>query len=278
MKHQDGYFKNIKGKNIYHQCWLPDGFIRAAIVIVHGLAEHSGRYGNIVDRLVPAGYAIHAIDHIGHGKSDGARAYVDQFSELIDPLKKYVEMIREIRFGMPLFMMGQSMGGLIAATYALDHQEALTGLVLSCPAVKVSDSVPTITIKMGKILSSIWPKARILRLDEDKLSHDPAVLADRENDQLAYHGKITARIGAEMLSAMDNLQHNAGRLTLPLLIMQGGADEIVDPPGAQMLLDLAGSSDKTLKMYPGMYHEVYNEIEKDMVLADLEQWLGKRLL
>ncbi len=277
MKHQDGYFKNARGQNVYHQCWLPDDSIRGAIVIVHGLAEHSGRYGNIVNKLVPAGYAVHAIDHVGHGKSDGARAYIDRFADFIKPLTAYVEMVREIRFGLPLFMMGQSMGGLIAATYALDHPDALAGLILSGPAIKVSDSVPPFTIKIGKILSSILPGTRIMRLAEDKLSHDPAVLAARENDQLVYHGKITARIGAEMLSAMENLQTNAGQLTLPLLIMQGGADEIVDPPGAQMLLDLAGSPDKTLNMYDGMYHEVYNEVEKDKVLNDLEQWLTARL-
>ena len=116
MKHEDGFFKRLNGQNIYHRCWQPDGPVNAAIVIVHGLAEHSGRYGNIVDRFVPLGYAVHAIDHVCHGKSDGTRAYINRFRGFIRPLRTYINMVREIRFGRPLFLIGHSMGGLIAAT------------------------------------------------------------------------------------------------------------------------------------------------------------------
>ena len=155
----------------------------------------------------------------------------------------------------------------------LHHPEGLSGLILSGPAVKVSDAVSPVTIEISKILSRIFPKAGIIKLESAKISRDPDVVAAQEKDPLVHHQKISARLGAEMLVAMENLQTDAGRIILPLLILQGGADEMVDPSGAQLLLDLVGSTDRTLKIYDGMYHEVFNELEHDRVLDDLQRWL-----
>ncbi len=133
MNHQDGYFKGVKVANIYYQCWLPESDPKAVLLVVHGLAEHSGRYMNVVDYFTPRGYAVYGIDHIGHGKSDGDRVYVERFDDFVQTLELFTDMIRQWQPGHPIFLVGHSMGGLIGAAYLLDYQDELAGAVLSGP-------------------------------------------------------------------------------------------------------------------------------------------------
>lgn len=277
MKHQQGFFSGVRGSNNYYQCWLPESPPRAVLMLVHGLAEHSGRYANLVGHLVPRGYAVYGMDHVGHGKSGGARAYVERFDDFIEPLRTYFGMVREWQADVPVFLAGHSLGGLIGATYLLDHQEGLRGAILSGPAVKIPDDISPAIVFAGRILSALIPGIGILRLDARGVSRDPAVVAAYVNDPLVYTGKVTARLGAEMIEAMQRMTAEASRIRLPVLILQGGADRLVDPAGARMLHDLAGSADKTLKVYEGLYHEVYNEPERGQVLHDVESWLERHL-
>ncbi len=277
MKHQEGFFGDVRGSNNYYQCWLPEGPPKAVLLLVHGLAEHSGRYENLIGHFIPRAYAVYGMDHVGHGKSDGARAYVERFNDFVEPLQTYIGMVREWQAGVPIFLVGHSLGGLIGATYLLDHQDSLQGAILSGPAVKVPDNISPVIIFAGRILSALIPGIGILGLDPRGVSRDPAVVAAYVNDPLVFTGKATARLGAEMLKAMRRITAEASRIRLPILILQGGADKLVDPAGATMLHDLAGSTDKTLKVYEGLYHEVYNEPEHDLVLRDVESWLEARL-
>ena len=273
MQHQDGFFKGVRDANIYYQSWLPDGDPKAVLLIVHGLAEHCGRYMNVVDHLVPDGYAVYGLDHIGHGKSDGTRVYVERFTDYTDTLKTFFDMVRAWQPEQPIFLVGHSMGGLIAAAYLLDHQEAFAGAVLSGPSVKPPDNISPVTLFLGKTLSNIAPKMGLLALDADGVSSDPAVVQSYVNDPLVYTGKTTARLAAELLKEMQRLTANAGNITLPILIVQGGDDKLVDPSGAQMLYASVSSPDKTLHVYDGFYHEVFNEPEHERVLGDVETWL-----
>lgn len=150
MKHQEGTFKGIRDASIYYQCWLPEGKSKAVLLIVHGLAEHSGRYMNVVNYFVPLGYAIYGIDHVGHGKSGGTRVHVERFEDFTDTLKIYFDMVRNWQPDKPIFLVGHSMGGLIGPVYLLDHQAELTGAVLSGPSVKVPDTISPITIFCGQ--------------------------------------------------------------------------------------------------------------------------------
>ena len=277
MKHHEGYFKSIRDTNIYYQYWLPEGEPKAILFVAHGIAEHSGRYMNVVNHFVPAGYAVYGIDHIGHGKSDGKRVCVERFQDYTKTLKKYFDMIRGWQAEKPIFLVGHSMGGLISAAYLLEHQDELTGAVLSGPGIKVPDNISNAVIFAGKILSVVMPKAGIIQLDAEGICRDPAVVDAYVNDPLVYTGKITARLGAEMLKTIQHVTGSAIKIRLPIMIVQGGSDKLVDPSGAQLLYDSVSSEDKTINIYDGLYHEVFNEPEHGQVLDDVKVWLESHL-
>jgi alpha-beta hydrolase superfamily lysophospholipase len=277
MKHQEGHFKGVRGLRIYYQCWLPEGGPKAVLLIVHGLAEHSGRYMNLVNRLVPLGYAVYGIDHMGHGKSDGSRVYVQRSEDFTDTLQTFSRMIRDRQPEKPIFLVGHSMGGLISSVYLIDHQDEMSGAVLSGPSVKGPDNISSPAILAGKVFSALMPKLGLIALDAEGISRDPAVVQAYINDPSVYTGKTTARPAAELLKAMKHVAANASKITLPILLVQGGEDRLVDPDGAQMLHDTIGSVDKTLKIYDGLYHEVFNEPEHHKVLGDVEAWLESHL-
>ena len=277
MKHIDGNFKGVGHDNIYYQAWLPDGNVKAVLFLVHGLGEHCGRYANHVNHYVPLGYAIYGLDLPGHGKSDGEREVIERFADYIDPLAKYYQMVKNWQPDKPVFIFGHSMGGLITCCFLLDHPADFKGAILSAPAIKVSDSISPVTVTMGKILSRILPKARVVSLDPGAISRDPEVVEAYVNDPLVFHGKTPARLAAEMLKAMKRVKAKAENITLPFIAVQGGKDKLVDPSGAQMLYDKAGSKDKTLKVYEGLYHEIHNEPERFAMFKDVEAWLAARV-
>jgi len=273
MRHQEGFFKGVGGADIYHQCWHPEGGAKAALVIVHGLAEHSGRYMNVVNRFVPSGYGVYSLDHVGHGKSAGTRVYVDRFEDFTDILHTYVGMVRAAQPDKPIFLIGHSMGGLIGASYLLNHQDEFTGVVFSGPAVKVPDNISPCIIFVGKIFSALIPKLGLIQLEAEGVSRDPKVVEAYVNDPLVYTGKTTARLAAELLKTMQRVTAEAGKITLPILVLQGSADRLVDPDGAQMLYDRVRSADKTIKIYDGLFHEVLKEPEHAQVLNDVAAWI-----
>jgi alpha-beta hydrolase superfamily lysophospholipase len=277
MKHQEGFFKGDRDANVYYQSWFPESEPRAILLIVHGLAEHSGRYMNLVNHFVPLGYGVYGIDHLGHGRSDGTRVFVERFEDYTNTLKVYFDMIRRWQPRNPVFLVGHSMGGLISAVYLLDHQAELTGAVLSGAAVKVPNNITPVILYVGKVLSALMPKFGLLGLDAEGICRDPAVVQGYVSDPLVYTEKITARLAAEMLKAMQYVSAEATRITLPIMMVQGSADRLVDPAGSQMLYEAVSSADKEIRIYDGFYHEVFNEPEHDKVLRDIEIWLEAHL-
>ena len=277
MNHIDGTFKGARDAEIYYQAWLPEETVKAVLLVVHGLGEHCGRYANLVNHFVPLGYAVYGLDHIGHGKSEGHRVFVKRFDDFTGTLAIYYDMVKGWQAGKPIILLGHSMGGLIASHYLIDHQADFRAAVISAPAVKVSDSISRVTILLGKVLSFLLPKVGLVALDANGVSRDPDVVAAYVNDPLVHHGKVTARLASELLKAQRRVTIEAGTITLPLIVVQGGEDIIVDPDGAQMLYDKARSEDKTLNIYDGLYHEVFNEPERARVLGDVETWLAARV-
>ncbi|MEA1871665.1 MAG: alpha/beta hydrolase, partial [Candidatus Bipolaricaulota bacterium] len=227
--------------------------------------------------FVPLGYAVYGIDHLGHGKSGGTRVYVKRFNDYIDTLSVYVDMMRKWQPGKPSFLLGHSMGALVGAIFLLDHQAELAGAILSGPSVKVPSNTAPITISMIKLFSTLLPRVGLLQLEAEGVSRDPAVVQAYVSDPLVHTRKTTARLTYEILKAMQRITAEASKITLPVLIVQGSADRLVDPDGARMLYGAVSSVDKTIKIYTGLYHEVFNEPEHDQVLSDVEAWLEARL-
>ena len=277
MQQKEGNFKGTGNFNLYWRCWLPDGQVKAIILVAHGLGEHISRYNNLANNVVPLGYAVYGLDHQGHGKSEGTRVFVERFQVYLDDLYTLFNMVSKDNPGKKMILYGHSMGGLIAVDYAVKHQQDLAGLVISAPALKPGESITAATIAMARILSAITPKLGVQALDSTYLSHDKTVVEAYDKDPLVYRGKITARLGSELFTAMKAMDSQMQFITLPLLILQGSEDKLVNQDGAKTLYEKAGSKDKTLKIYEGFYHEVHNEPGNARVFADIETWLASHI-
>jgi len=277
MEHTEGIFRGVRDKKIYYQAYLPKGDIRGSIIIVHGLGEHSGRYDNVVDYLVPKGFAIYGFDLLGHGKSDGKREFVEKYEDFTETLTNYKNKVKSWQPGKSLFLLGHSMGGLIATEYLIDHSHDFEGAIISAPLITVSDNINKFTIISGKILSAIAPTFGITALDPKAISRDPKVVNEYINDPLVYQGKTTARLSVELLKAIMRVNAEVSRIAVPFIVLQGSDDRLVNPQGAKMLHERAGSQDKSIRIYDGLYHEVFNEPERDQVLADVVNWLNARV-
>jgi len=277
MNHLEGTFKGVRGLQIYHQTWIPDGEIKAAILVVHVLGEYSGRYINVVNHMVPKGYAVYGFDLPGHGKSGGVREYVKEFSEYTQTVTAVFNIVRAEQPGKPVFLLGHSMGGLIACHYLLDHSADFQGAVISAPGIMIPEFVTKFTVFAGKALSIIAPKNGLIALDANAVSRDPDVVQAYVSDPLVFHGKTTARLSAEMLQAMMTVNEKIEQITVPLIGVHGSDDQLANPKASQLLNDRASSVDKTLKIYDGLYHEVFNEPEHEQVLGDVADWLDAHL-
>jgi acylglycerol lipase len=279
MKHKTGTFKNDDGTDIYYHCWLPKSEAKAVLLIVHGLGEHIGRYMNPVNYFVPKGFAVCGFDHPGHGRSGGEREVINSFDDFIHTLSIFQKMVEGWHSDKPLFLVGHSMGGLIAAYYLVDNQSAFKGAVLSSPLFKTNVPVATIIFEkiMGNIILSLAPKAGIMKIDGSGVSSDKQVVREYFNDPLVFHGRTPARLAIELLRKTRDIAKVAEKITLPVIVVQAEIDRLLDPKGAQIFYDKAGSKDKTLKVYKGFYHEVFNEPGKDLVFGDIEKWLDRHL-
>ncbi|MBV8301070.1 MAG: lysophospholipase [Candidatus Dormibacteraeota bacterium] len=258
------------GADIHVRSWTADTEPTAVIVIAHGFAEHGGRYAALAQRLNAQGWSVVAADHRGHGRSSGKRRSIRSFGEYVADLHAVIEQSR--RDEVPVVLLGHSMGGLVALVYALGHESLLHALVLSAPAA-CPGRVSRVTLLSGRVVSRIAPDAGVLRLPLQRISRDPAVVDQYMRDPLVSVGPMRARLGAEMLDAMARVDHELPRLRLPLLAMQGVEDGLVVPGCARHVYELAGSPDKTLREYPGLWHEIFNEPERDVVINDLISWL-----
>jgi alpha-beta hydrolase superfamily lysophospholipase len=258
---------------IYHQSWSPGGDPKAVVLLLHGLAEHSGRYTGVAETLTDAGCAVHALDHRGHGKSDGKRTYVKSYDQYQADILQFRALVEQQHPGLPLFVLGHSMGGNLALGHVLDHQVGVRGLALSAPALAPGSSLSPSKIKLAKLIGKIAPGLRPEALSSDAISRDPAVVAAYVADPLVFNGKITAGAAAALLTSMETFPRRYAELTLPILLQHGTADQLVDVAGTRALEAGAVNAKVTAHYYDGLYHEIFNEPERATVLADTVAWL-----
>ena len=272
MTHTDGTFTGAAGDEIYWQAWTPEQS-KALVLLAHGLHEHSGRYEHVAERLNRAGYAVFTVDHEGHGRSGGTKGNISSMSVVLDDFDHLRRTAQQQHPGLPLVVLGHSMGGLIALDYLVSKgQDGVTALAVSGAAVDTS-SAGGIQLKLAPVIGKLAPNLGVLLLGADNVSRDPIVVKDYENDPLNHNGKVRARTGSEMLLSVQRVVDGLPRITVPVLVMHGSDDKLVPVAGSRLIDDTIGSSDKTLKIYDGLYHEIFNEPEQDQVLDDLVAWL-----
>jgi len=269
MRHHEGTFTGVREFNIFWQCWLPDGTPKAVLLVAHGFAEHSGRYLNLVNHVVPHGYAVYALDHRGHGKSDGPRVEVDSYQQYLDDLKTFFDLVQREQPGRKVFLVGHSMGAAISLGYVLDHQAELAGLVLSGGGIAKPGTPPPPPPTPTPGTDTRPP------LDTGFLARDPRVAIDYDADPLNYRGPIPVARDAAMAPMRLRTQEHVGEIRLPILIMAGTG--VADGERSTTLHQHVGSPDKTLRLYEGLKHEIFNEPEHPQVMADLEAWVAARL-
>lgn len=268
-------FASHDGVNIfYRQFQAADE--RARLVIAHGLGEHSGRYGNVVNRLLPVDYSLWIPDHRGHGQSGGKKGHVLNFEQYLLDLRLMVEMAKEgLPEGRKIFLLGHSMGGLIALCFALQNPELIDGVIASSPALGMVIEVPAVKNALGQVMSFLWPGLQLgNELDATKISRDESVVKAYQNDALV-HDRVSARWFTEMLSTMEEVNRQASRMQIPVLMQVAGDDHLVNAQSSKQFFEKLAVADKTLHMYDGLYHEIYNELDeqRQKVLGDLEAWL-----
>jgi alpha-beta hydrolase superfamily lysophospholipase len=267
-------FEGKGGLKIFLRSWRPEGKPRAVVVICHGFNAHSGLYAWTAEQLVADGYAVYAVDLRGRGRSEGERFYVEDISDYVADVDGMVKIAKSREPGLPVFLLGHSAGGVVSATYVLDHPGELDGFICEDFAFQVP--APGFVISALKGLSHFAPHLPVLRLKNEDFSRDPATVAALNADPLIAHETQPALTVAALARADERLMTSFGEITLPVFIMHGTADKATVPHGSEVFHEKAGSADKTLKLYEGHYHDLLADLGKEEVIADIKAWLAER--
>lgn len=276
-------FVNARGQTIFTQSWTPanpDVDLKALVILLHGLNEHSGRYGEFAMHLNAQGYGVFGMDWIGHGGSDGLHGYVESLDHVVADTQEYIQRVKAEYPGLPCFVYGHSTGGAVALKAAFQSEvlESLEGgIILTSPAVRVKPAHPVIGA-VAPLFSVLLPRYQF-RGANRKLAvcRDPAALVTKYTDPLVYTGSIRVRTGTEILRLSYFLLKNLKNVNIPFLVLHGSDDQVTDPTGSQELYDQASSSHKNIKLYTGLLHDILFEPEKYEIIQDIIEWMDDRL-
>lgn len=274
MDHAEDRFSAADGLSLFWQCWLPKQ-PQAAVVVVHGFVEHSGRYAELAEALVDRQWAVFAFDHRGHGRSAGEPVLVARFEQLTDDLDRFCRLVRRQCPVVPLFVFGHSMGGTVAGLYAAGGY-GVSGVILSAAAAEVGGRVFPVLRRLAPLAARLFPRLRLVRLGDRMLSRDRQVVAQFRGDPHVFHGRFPICTGAQILRGASLLRRRVSTLTVPCLFLHGTGDVVTSWRGSQWLFDQAPSHDKTIRLFPGLYHDLLHEPEKQQILADIAHWLALR--
>ena len=263
------------GLTLFVRSWRPDANARGVVVFVPGFNSHSAYFGWAAEQLVAVGLVVYALDLRGRGQSDGERFYVEKFSDYVDDVSAVVSLAKSREPGLPTFLLGHSAGGVVACLYTLDHQSELSGLISESFAHDIP--APDFALAVFKGLSHIAPHAHILHLKNEIFSRDPKAVEAMDADPLIAHETQPTKTLAEMVRADERLKKEFPSITIPVLILHGTADQATRPSGSQRFYDMAGSQDKTLKLYEGHFHDLLNDLDKETVMADIKDWIVRHL-
>jgi alpha-beta hydrolase superfamily lysophospholipase len=263
------------GGRIFTRHWEPEGVPKASLVLCHGVNSHGGQYVRAGVEFAARGFAVTTLDLRGRGKSDGERFYVESVDDYVSDLSQVVDFARSKHPDLPLYLLGHSAGGVTSVTYALDHQDKLDGLICESFAFRVY--APNAALKLLEGASHFIPHVHVLKLPMDAFSRDPEWVAELKADPLTLDESQPVETVAAFARAGERFEREFPRITLPVFILHGTADKATRPDGSQQFFNEAGSTDKTLKLYDGYYHDLLNDIGREQVLDDIVAWIDARL-
>jgi acylglycerol lipase len=267
--------EEANGLRLAFRSWRPEGAARGVIMVVPGFNAHSGYYEWVAEQFVADGLAVYAVDLRGRGNSDGERFYVETFENYVHDVEAVMAIVKSRESGLPIFMLGHSAGGVVSCLYTLDHQGELAGLI--CESFAYELPAPDFVLAVFKGLSHVAPHAHVLHLPNETFSRDPTAVEAMNNDPLIAHETQPTQTMAAMVRADERLKKEFPLITLPLLILHGTLDKNTRSSGSQHFYDMTGSADKTLKFYEGGFHDLLNDIDKDVVMLDIKTWVDGRL-
>jgi len=262
---------------LYYHDWQTKSESKGTVILIHGLGEHCQRYQALANYLNEAGYSLSSMDLPCHGHSEGTRGHVDSFDIFHDATLGLYNRVKQTNADTPLFILGHSMGGLIVTRFLQDHQDKFQGALLSGAAIKSPQEPPSWQVSLITGISKLWPKLGALQLDASGISRDPAVVEKYMADPLVDKSKLSAKFLVEMFKTMSDAKQDANKITLPILIMHGSKDPMTDPSGSRFLYDNVSSGDKTLNIYDGLMHEIFNEPEAGDIYKEVVAWLDRRI-
>ena len=272
---KESTFKGVGGLNIFTRSWQPAGKTRGVVVIVPGFNSHSGQYLWVGEQFAAKYLAAYAIDLRGRGRSEGERYYVEKIEDYTDDLATLVRTAKSENPGLPVFVLGHSAGGVVSCVYALDHQSEIDGLI--CESFAYDLPVPDIVLSFLKGLSHITRHTHVYTLKNEMFSRDPLVVDSMNNDLLIKGESQPVQTAKVMIDAASRLNEEFPLIKLPVLILHGTEDKATNPSGSQFFYDNTGSTDKTLKLYEGHYHDLLNDVDKEVVMADINDWIDARV-
>jgi acylglycerol lipase len=270
------YFTAADGYNLFYRYSVPT-HPKAHVIIIHGYGEHSGRYDEVIKYFTDKGLACFAPDHRGHGKSAKRLGYIKSFERLVRDVYELKALIMKNHGPHKIFIFGHSMGSLIALEFLCAYQKEIQGAALIAPMILTPDYISPVLKALSGIIAALFPTLPIQEFDTAETTRNKEVIAAAHKDPLCYNGRIRARTGVQMLKAMEYANTHLGDITAPVLILQGSEDKILPVESSGKVYRLVSSQDKTLKIFEGLYHELFNEPEKETVLAYITDWIESRL-
>ncbi len=279
MNYKSTVYASFDGMKLSGYLWEPKETPKALINLVHGFGEYSERYDQWAMRFVERGFAVHAIDNRGHGKSDGRRGHINKHDEFLKDVDVLVNESKKLFPELNQFIYGHSMGGNIVLNYILKQENDFVGAVISSPWLKLSFSPSALTIFFARLLQKIYPKfTQKSKLDVKGISHDSKVVEAYLKDPL-IHEKISAKMFLEIYSAGLWAIDHAEKLNIPVLIQHGTGDKITSHKASLEFYEKAKSFKKDIvfKEWEGLYHELHNELEKDQVFKFVLTWIENKL-
>jgi alpha-beta hydrolase superfamily lysophospholipase len=271
-------FEGVGGVRIVYDVWEPEDIdCRGVVVLCHGYAEHARRYDHVAQRFGESGLAVYALDLRGHGRSGGKRVYLRDISEYTEDFHTLVGIAAAEYPELKVVVLGHSMGGGIVFAYGVEHPDDYAAMVLSGPAVDAQDGVSPVMVFVANTLGKVLPGLPVEQLPTDAVSRDPEVVAAYNADPLVHHGKLPAGIARALMGVGETMPQRAASLTAPLLVVHGEQDKLIPVQGSRHLMECVGSLDAQLKVYPELYHEVFNEPERETVLDDVASWIETKI-